>query len=384
MTRIRMVHVRDSSGIYGAERVILGTSVWLRSMNVEPAIVSVLSGSRSGMPLIEESRRLGLRAEALPARHTLDLRAIGRLRGILKAWRPHVVHAHDLRSAVFGLTASIGLPLATVATAHGSTCESLRKRAYLTVFERHLLPRFDRVHAVSASLAGHLRAAGVPAGKIRIIPNGVDEAVVVRPAGSNPLEPLKGSPTLGVVGRLTVDKGLTVLLRALASLKGALPGIRVLLAGSGPQEEALRREARRLEIADRVTFCGRVSPVAWVYHAADLVVIPSLREGLPCVLLEAMMAARPVVATRVGAIPQVLAQGELGRLVPPSDAEALARAILEACRDGSASREMAEKAQAVARGEYSARIMSARIRALYEELAPAKTAGTELERAVES
>lgn len=364
---LKVVHIRDSGGLYGAERVILGSCSALREMKVEPTIVSILDRSGAGRPLIEAARDLNLKAEVLHARHTLDVRAIWNLRVVLKAWRPDVVHAHDLRSALFGLAGTRGLTVATVATAHGSTRESSRKRLYLKIFEELLLPKFDRVHVVSDPLADHLRARGVPSEKIRVIPNGVDEAVVQRPPGLNPLAGYRGDPTLCAVGRLTEDKGILLLLAALATLKGEFPGARLILAGSGPQEEELKEEARRLNLADCVHFCGRVDTVAWIYDIADLLVLPSLREGLPCVLLEAMLAGLPVVASAVGAIPEALAGGELGKLVPPSDRTALTGAIRDVIGNLETFRGVARQAREVARTKYTAQVMAGRLRNLYED-----------------
>jgi glycosyltransferase involved in cell wall biosynthesis len=365
---LKVVHLRDSGGLYGAERIILGSSHALTGMGVQPVIVSIVDRSGAGKALVEAARELGLQAEAVHARHTLDVQAIQRMRRTLGAWRPDVVHAHDLRSAVFALGSTRGLAIGTVATAHGSTRESWKKRLYLEVFERILLPRFDRVHVVSDPLANHLEAQGVLPEKIRVILNGVDESVVRCPAGPNPLEPFKGNPTLCAVGRLTEDKGLSLLLRALASLRRDFPSIRLVVAGSGPQEGRLKVEVRDLRLEDCVHFLGRVDCVAWVYDLADLLVIPSLREGLPCVLLEAMLAGLPVVATEVGAIPDALGKGELGRLVPPADLAALTEGMRDVISNPGDFKELAGRARQVARGRYTAQVMSGRHKELYEEL----------------
>jgi glycosyltransferase involved in cell wall biosynthesis len=366
---LRVLHLRDSCGVYGAERIILGSCQVLAGKGDRIRIVSIVDRSGAGKALVDAAAGLGLPAEAIPARHTLDIRAIRRTRRVFQDWRPDVVHAHELRSAVFALAGSRGLPVATVASAHGSTRESWRKHVYLEVLERVLLPRFDRVHAVSVPLAAHVEAQGVKKGRIRVILNGVDPSVVQRPAGRNPLQAWKGSPTVCAVGRLTEDKGFSFLLRALASLRRDFPSIRLVIAGSGPQEGGLRDEVRDLGLEGLVHFAGRLDCVAWVYDLADLVVISSVREGLPCVLIETMLAGLPVVATEVGAIPEVLERGSLGALVAPADVASLTEGIRGVLQGIEHSRERAVRARSVALAKYTSQVMSSALRDLYEELA---------------
>lgn len=368
MRPLRILHLRDSGGLYGAERVILGSSRGLIAMGAEPRIVSILDRSGTGRALIEAAENLGVPTQGIDARNTLDLKAIERTRRVLLTLRSHVVHAHDLRSAVFALRSARGLRVKKVATAHGSTRESWKKRIYLEIFERILLPRFDRVHVVSDPLAEHLKSQGVPPEKIRVIPNGVEESVIRCPAGPNPYRALKGDPTLSAVGRLTEDKGFSVLLQATALLKKDFPSLCLLVAGSGPRESKLLDEVRVLGLENCVHFLGRVDCIAWVYDLSDVLVIPSLREGLPCVLVEAMLAGLPVVATEVGAIPDVLHKGDLGRLVPPADVGALVQGIREVARHLESFRVLAGKARQVARECYTAEVMSVRYRQLYEEV----------------
>ena len=367
---LKVVHLRDSGGLYGAERIILGSSQTLAQMGVEPRIVSILDSGEVGRLLLDAAEGLGLKADAFHADHTLDLSAMKRLKIRLQEWEADIVHVHDLRSAVFGLAGTRGLPVQTVATAHGSTCESWKKRVYLEIFERVLLPRYDRVHVVSPPLAEHLEEQKVPGERIRVIPNGVDPSVLQCPQGRNPLSGYKGNPTLCAVGRITEDKGLSFLLKAVASLKKDFPDMRLLLAGSGPQEKKFRGEVAQLGLEGLVHLCGAINPVAWVYDVADILILPSLREGLPCVIIETMLAGIPVVASEVGAIPEVLDQGRLGRLVPPGNVEALADGMRDVMTHADEFHGLAERAKDSAFRHYSAETMSIRLKKLYEEVIP--------------
>lgn len=163
-------------------------------------------------------------------------------------------------------------------------------------------------------------------------------------------EPRSGPYRLGIVGRLVGQKGHDVLLEALPLL-GELDWT-LTVAGDGALADELRERARRLGVDGRCRFLGEVRAVAAVYAALDLVVIPSRYEGFCFVAAEAALAGRPVVASRVSSLPEVVVDGETGVLVPPEDPPALAAAILERARDPEGSRAMGEAGRRRARERF--------------------------------
>ncbi len=198
----------------------------------------------------------------------------------------------------------------------------------------------DRVIAVSADLADLAVRLGLPRERVRVIGNGVepelfrplDRAACRRQLGLSDARSGAG-PYLLTVGTLSERKGAHLVLDAMALLAGRLPGLRYLLVGGagaeGAEGAALARRAERLGLADRVVFAGPRPPAelpAW-YGAADLFVLPSALEGCPNVVVEALACGTPVVATAVGSVPQLLADPEVGTIVPRRDAEAVAAAI---------------------------------------------------------
>lgn len=204
----------------------------------------------------------------------------------------------------------------------------------------------DRVvapsYATGVELAQDYGARGVA-----VIPNGIAPL----PAGEPPAEPLgpigsiqrpPGGPVVLYAGRLRTRKGVAVLLEAFARLRGEQPGATLVLAGDGEQRSALETQARALGLGDAVRFAGaqpRGAMAGW-YAAADVFCLPSLYEGFPLAILEAMAAGLPVVATAVAGIPEAVEDGVTGRLVPPEDAAALARALAELAADPTAARRM--------------------------------------------
>lgn len=184
------------------------------------------------------------------------------------------------------------------------------------------------VFAVSESLRDLARRAW-PGGRVEVIPNGVDPALF-QPLENRAARTSNPWKTAVATAQLIERKGLQYLLDALASLPPELRGRwRLKLCGAGPYEAALRRRARERGLADQVEFAGLVAHAALpeLYRAADVFALPSLQEGLPLALVEALACGLPAVATTVGGIPTVLRDGENGLLVPPADAPALARAL---------------------------------------------------------
>jgi glycosyltransferase involved in cell wall biosynthesis len=204
----------------------------------------------------------------------------------------------------------------------------------------------DQVVAPSRTTAGELVRDYGAAGAV-VIPNGVAPPPDGAPVGAGAAGPTP-SPAGGLVvlysGRLRTRKAVAVLLEAVARLRREEPGVALVLVGDGEQRPALREQAERLGIAGAVRFVGKVprDEMARRLADADVFCLPSLYEGLPLAVLEAMAAGLPVVATAVSGIPEAVEDGATGLLVPPEDADALARALGELARDPERRRRMGE------------------------------------------
>jgi glycosyltransferase involved in cell wall biosynthesis len=167
------------------------------------------------------------------------------------------------------------------------------------------------------------------------------------------------------IGRLIAIKGHLVLLRALAQARLRVPGLALDIAGRGPLEPALKAFARELGIEDAVRFLGFVTPVQRAIQDAAIIVVPSLGEGFGMVALEAMERARPVIASAVGGLPEIVAHGETGLVVPPGDAEALADAIVTLAGDHERVTAMGRAGRDRALTEFPPERSVARIEELY-------------------
>ena len=233
------------------------------------------------------------------------------------------------------------------------------------VVDRATASGVDAYVAVSHSIAAALIERGARAERVHVIANGVDaDKLVAASHGPLPAGVPEGRPLVVCVARLEPVKGVDVLVRATA----LLPGVVVAVAGDGPEEAALRELAAALGVAGRVTFLGRVSPVAPLLAAADVVALPSRSEGMPIVALEAMALSRPVVASRVGGVGEAVADGKTGVLVAPNDPAALAAALGRVTGDPSAAAAMGEAGEARVAASFGSRTMADAYVALFAEL----------------
>jgi glycosyltransferase involved in cell wall biosynthesis len=226
------------------------------------------------------------------------------------------------------------------------------------------------VAAVSETLRCQLAEdLRLPERRIRYIPNGVPSDLTGnRDALRTELGLSESDRLVVAIGNLYPVKGHRILVEALKTLGGRHPQLHVAIAGRGAEEEPLRRQADALGIGDRLHLLGLRPDVPDLLSAADVFVMPSLSEGLPMALLEAIFSRTPVVASAVGAIPDVLEHGEGGKLVPPGESEALAAAIDELVTDSAAAARMAAQARRNAIALYSLDAMVERYLEVYAPL----------------
>jgi glycosyltransferase involved in cell wall biosynthesis len=214
-------------------------------------------------------------------------------------------------------------------------------------------------------VAQRLLESGVPAEKIKTIANGIDVQAFEH---GQPLPALSvtGGKVVGTVARLDLQKGFEYLLRAVRELCNSFYGLKVVIVGEGPDRKAIEGMVQEYGLQSNVVLAGQQSDMPGVYAAMDIFVLPSLNEGLPMTILEAMAASKPVVATRVGAIPKVINDGENGLLVDPRDTDGLRNAIASLLADPGKCRRMGEKAHEWVSRNYTSEAMALKYRQLYE------------------
>lgn len=250
---------------------------------------------------------------------------------LCRTLHPTVVHTHGYRPDVLdaGVARRLGIPV--VSTAHGFTGGTWKNRCYQWL-QRRAWRRFDAVVVVSRALGDQLARDGVPQQRIHIVPNawGGEPNGLERAMARQVLDIPDGRFHVGWVGRLSSEKGADVLIDALAYLRD-MP-LTTSVIGAGRNGWALRQRASALGVNDRLVWHGNVSDAGKLFKGFDVFVLSSRTEGTPMALFEAMAAEVPVVASRVGGVPDVVSETE-ALLVPPGDTRALAAAIRAVWRD---------------------------------------------------
>ncbi len=283
------------------------------------------------------------------------------LRKTIRAFRPDVIHAQSVRSAVCARLATPRLPL--LVTVHGIRQSDEALASFL-----FRLANVKLTAVSEASADGLRRQWWAPA--VDVLTTGLDVDQVRADAFT--AEPLRliGEPRLCCVARQDEAKGIDVLLRTLVLVRRDLPRVGLTIVGPGTQLAANQALAQDLGLADHVSFVGVTDNAAPYLAAADIVVLPSRREGLPVVALEALALERPLVATRVGGTPSVVVDGETGWLVPPEDENALAGAIVDAHRDMAEGARRGRAGRRRVEEQFSAGAMLDRVESQLRALVP--------------
>jgi len=334
--RIRVVELLATGSSGGAQEHLYNL---VTRLDRERYDVSVLS--LSGGPGVRRLERTGVSVCVLD--EMSDEEAVAAVAAHLAAQDADVVHNHMYRAEVVGTQAAWALAAAgrrrpfVIGTVHSSRIRSEEDRDLL----RRLTPRMDHLVAVSRAIVRKLEDEGRVGAPISLIYNGVDLARYNEQAACPTLLDEyaipEGAPIVGVVARLEPEKGHPTLLEAWPAVLAAVPNAHLLMVGEGSQRELLEAQAASLGLLDgtrpSVTFTGRRDDVPAVTTALDVAVLPSYREAQGLSILEAMALSRPVVASAVGGIPEMIDDGRTGLLVPPRDPGALATSIVRLLED---------------------------------------------------
>lgn len=367
---LRVAHCIHGLGLGGAQKVIASI---IRHRDAEAFRHFVFSCH--GGVLREELEAAGGVVRIVERRvPKLDVSWVGALAEIMEREQVDVVHTHLFGDSLHGyLAARRAGKLPVVMTLHNvyPSFNVLQRLGY-----RWLLRRRVRPVACSQAVAGSFAGAGVrTTSTLMTIVNGVDTPALTEPDvqnrqtirarfGAGP-----GTILLAAVGRLVEQKGHAYLLRALArAVRTSGVDLRLVLLGEGPLGGALAELARAEGVAERTCFAGFVPDVAGLLPAIDVVVFSSLHEGLPIALLEAMAAARPIVATELPSFSEALRNGEDGLLVPACEVEPLAEALARVSLDDGLRARLGAAAHHRFCDHFSAERMVCRYEALYREI----------------
>ncbi|MBC7250916.1 MAG: glycosyltransferase [Anaerolineae bacterium] len=368
---MKICHIFKIIGVSGSENHLLTLASRLDHSRYRLTFCLLVERGPDLSAYIAALEDVGVEVVRFPIRADLDPLLLWRLVRFLRAAQPDIVHTHLIHGDLYGTLAArlAGVPV-VISTKHND--DAFRRRGFYAWLDRALARSQSRIITISHHLKRfYTEVEGLPADKLVIIHYGLDAGTFLRGTGEGTemraeLGVPNDAPLVGVVGRLTEQKGHTYLLDAFAVVVQELPTARLLVVGDGELRPALARQVVRLGLQDSVTFAGRREDVPRIMTALDVLVMPSLWEGFGLVLLEAMAAGKPIVASRVSAIPEIVVDGETGLLVPPRDVKALAAALIELLRNPQRAVEIGRRGRARLEQEFTVERMVAQTEALYE------------------
>jgi glycosyltransferase involved in cell wall biosynthesis len=347
----------DLEGAGGAERQ---TKALVLALHDRGHDVSLLTVAREG-DLAAELRERGIRVECARLRSRADPAGWRRAMRTARELAPQVVVSRSVNAQVLGYVVSARLRVPHVTVEHAGP--GLRLRPHQRALVRLVARSVARVVAVSSSQVPTLRSLGFSEARIRVIPNGV--ALNGMHASSREELGLGNGEFVALLaGALRPEKQVPLFVRAVALAAADEPRIRGLVAGTGVEQTAVEQEVARANGAVRLL--GRRSDVPALVEAADVVCLSSAVEAAPLVLVEAMAAGRPVVATRVGGVAELV--GDDALLVPPGDVDAFSSALVSLARNPERARRLGEKGHTRFRERFTLDRMAAAYDSLFDEV----------------
>jgi glycosyltransferase involved in cell wall biosynthesis len=335
----------------------------------QPVIINYATAPEQDTEFTRAFRDVGAKVFSIRQHCALDFGLIRQGLAIARSERCDILQSHGYKSHVLCAAIHLATKIPWIAFVHGWTSEDIKVRCYHAL-EKCLVPAATRVVAVSESLK--LRLPQAARRKTVVIPNAVDRAEVESRSHARDVRAEFGiaeqAVVAGVVGRLSPEKGQLCFLRALALVRREFPTVVGLLVGDGQDRAMLEAEAKGLGLEKAVFFAGHTGCVGDFYRAMDVVVMPSVSEGMPNVALEAMMFGKPVVASRVGGMPEVVVEGETGFMVKAGDADTLASALMRMLTSSSRMQAMGEAGRCRVLENFSPTVRAERLLALYERL----------------
>ncbi len=374
---IKVLHLVDSGGLYGAEAMLLDLVDEQVKQGMEPLILSACKPDIDVKPLDQEARRRGLPIMSFKMKAGLNLRKGLEVLRFAQAEGFDVLHSHGYKfNILLGCLPRRFRKLPMLTTVHGYVLSRpLSKMRFNQWLDRICLTRMDAVVCVSTPT---LRKAGLDPKHAVVINNGLrivtDNDTDTSGEATDQLDArmTEAGFVIAAFGRLTQEKGLEDLVAAFIQFRVKISDALLVIWGEGCLRSRLQDIIHQNGLSGFVLLPGYTSKVTHYMKNIDILALPSLTEGLPVILLEAMRNGVPIVASRVGAIPEVLENGNCGALVNPGEPESLAAAMEQIYDDREGTQARVIRARARVKDRYSSNIMAAEYMAVYNELLACK------------
>ncbi len=371
--KIKVIQTIHDLNIGGLQRVACDIALNIDRNRFDVSVCAL----REGGSFEKELSEAGIKVIKLPSAHGgADYLSFWKLFKILKIERPHIIHTHNTQPLLDGVTAAM-LARVPVRIHTDHAREFPDKKRYM--YAEWLLSHFtDKMIAVSESTKADLvKYEKINPDKIEVIHNGIDgdkylNKIDVKKKKKELRLDDRFSPVLGFVGRLSSEKGLTYLLKAIKLLTNDFNNILLIIAGEGELLDDLKSETRELGIESNVSFLGPRHDISEILQLLDIFILPSEREGLSLVLIEASAASLPIIATDVGGNRQVVGDGKNGFVVKPKDATSLYKAIREIIMNKNLQKEFAQYSFEMFKNNFTMEKMIKKYETIYQDSFMAK------------
>lgn len=372
MRPLSILHLRDTHEIGGPGKTILETHRAIDRGRFQLHLgVFLRRGEEEDSPFIAAAKRLDIPVHFIRGGYAYDFRMIGQVIDLVKAFQIDIVHAHEVKSDVIAYLAARFHPVPIVTTLHGWIGNSFKDRLFIKL-DKRIVRGFDRVIAVSRRIEEELLAAGVAGKKLRMLHNAIVLERYRRTGKGGVLAEAIGRPVAGPViasiGRLSPEKGHSDLVDAIGVVRSRGEKVSLVLIGDGPERPKLLQQIKALGLQDVVHMPGYIQEPQRLLEEIDLLVLPSHTEGLPNAALEALLMEVPVLATEVGGTPEVITDGETGRLVPARSPERLAEGIQEFLASPESWKRMASRGKDMVKANFDFRARTRKLEAIYDEM----------------
>ena len=370
---MKVLHLIDSGGLYGAEKMLLALVREQINLGVNPVILSAGEPAQPEKPLEQAAREQGLPLISWRMKPGFNLT------GARQIWRWaqdegfDLMHSHGYKfNVLMGLWPESIRKIPLITTLHGYVRAPRFTKSWLYEgVDRLALGRMRQVVLVSESMKNQVPGAIGRSPKAAVIPNGLDARRILADAEAAVPENIQDfakthSPLLLGVGRLAREKGFDCLIKAFSEVKRSFPSAGLLLIGEGVQRALLERQTHELVLDEAVMMPGYLGNVPGIMKRSDVLCMPSLTEGLPITLLEAMTVGLPIVASDVGEISEVLGAGKGGRVIRAETPGSLAKEVISVLKESEQSADRAQWSRQRIERDFSSHAMAEKYLRVYQ------------------
>jgi len=367
---MRVLQLISTIGFFGAEKMVVLLSKGL-SLSCSSYIGIICNSANNCAEFTKEAKKNNLNYKLFICKRKFDRKSILAIRDFITAEKIDIIHSHGYKSNFYSLLASFNLDCKRITTCHLWKGKSLKMNFYNRL-DKFLLRKFYKVITVSDILKNIVIQNGVSKHKVVVINNGIDVTDFIVSDSNSSIRSSLGlcedEKIIGAIGVLSEEKGHIYLLKAFANVILEFPNAKLLIIGNGPLKNMLQATSCRLQLKDKVIFTGMRNDIPNLLNIMDIFVMPSLDEGMPMALLEAMAAQKPIVATKIGAVTKLIENKKTGLLIEPKDTNAIANSIISLLKDEEMKRTIAINAFERVKNEFSSSTMAKKYLEVYKEI----------------